>query len=247
MKKYLSVFYVIARESIFRISFMWLMFALWQAVVFYIEINSEHVQKTMLIAEAFSNYNEEMCVPFLFSLAILLTGVLLAKTGLEFRTKTGYTLRRLRISEKQVFLMQSLYNCIMIFLLFVFEAALCFILSHWGKAFIDPQFITSQTVYLTFYSSEFISNMFAGRDIIILVRNIMMIATVGFNLSLFSYSWRRGKKYLFGLLVLTAVALLFWWCPDYNYVENITFLVTALGSLLIALGIAHTRREAYDT
>lgn len=247
MKKYLSVFTVIARESIFRISFLWLISAVLQTAVFYFEMNSEHVQQTRLIAEAFSPYEDKICIPLIFALTLLLTGILLLKTGMEFRTKTGYTLRRLLISEKKVFVIQSIYNCIMIFLLFVFEAVLCFIFSNWGTTFIEPQFITNQTVYITFYSSEFISNMFAGRDIMILVRNIIIIATLGFNLSLFSYSWRRGKKYLFGVLVLVAAAVLFLWSPDYDYIEDITFSVTALGSLVIALGIARTRREAYDT
>lgn len=247
MKKYLSVFSVIARESIYRISLLWLISAALQTAVFYVEMNSEHVQKTRLIAEAFSPYGDKICIPLIFALTFLLTGILLMKTGMEFRTKTGYTLRRLLISEKQVFVIQAVYNFIMILLLFVFETALCFILSNWGTAFIDAQFITNQTVYLTFYSSEFISNMFAGRDVMLIVRNIIIMLSVGVNLSLFSYSWRRGKKYIFGVLVLVVAGVLFWWSPDYSYVEDITFSAVALGSLLIALGVAHTRREEYDS
>ncbi len=247
MKKYLSVFSVIARESIYRISLLWLISAALQTAVFYFEMNSEHIQQTRLIAEAFSPYGDKICIPLIFALTFLLTGILLMKTGMEFRTKTGYTLRRLLISEKQVFVIQAVYNFIMVLLLFVFETALCFILSNWGTAFIDAQFITNQTVYLTFYSSEFISNMFAGRDIMILVRNLVIMASLSFNLSLFSYSWRRGKKYIFGVLILVAASLLFWWSPDYDYVDDITLSVTAVGTLLIALGIVRARREEYDT
>ena len=247
MKKYLSVFFVIARESIYRISFLWLISAIFQIAAFYFEMFTEHMLSTKLIGEAFAPYGDRICIPLIFALTILFTGILLMKTGMEFRVKTGYTLRRLRISEKQVFVIQSFYNSMMILLLFMLETALCFFLAEWGTTFIDPKYIANQTVYLAFYSSEFISNIFAGRDVMILVRNIIVMVTVGVNLSLFTYSWRRGKKYIFGVLVLIVAAVIFWWSPDYSYVEDITFSVAVLGSLLIALGVARTRREEYDS
>ncbi len=248
MKKYLSVFAVTARESIWRISFLWLISAVLQTVFFYREMFSEKVQGTRLVSEAFSPYEDKITVPVIFALTLLLTGILLMKTGMEFRTKTGYTLRRLRITEKQVYLIQSSYNCLMIFLLFLFETAFCFALVNWGTTFFDPKYITNQTVYLTFYSSEFLQNMFAGRNILKAARNIFIIISLGFNLSAFSYLWRRGSKYIFGVVLLVACSFLFWWSPDYGgYAEDVGFLITAVGMLITALSIVKSRREEYDT
>lgn len=247
MKKYLSVFTVIARESIWRIPILWIVSALLQTAVFYLNMFSERVLENKFLSDAFNAYTDELCLPFVFFLTLLLTGLLLMKTGMEFRTKTGYTLRRLRISEKQVYVIQSIYNCLMIFLLFIFEVSLCFALANWGTTFIKADYITNQTVYLTFYTASFLQEIFAGRNIVAVIRNILIILSLGFNLSAFSYLWRRGSKYIFGILVLSAAVFLFWVSPGLSYVENIPVTVTAVGTLLIALGIVRSRREEYDS
>lgn len=247
MKKYLSVFTVIARESIWRLPVLWAVSALLQTAVFYTNMFSERVLDNKIISDAFNYYSDRIGLSYVFSFTLLLTGILLMKTGMEFRTKTGYTLRRLRISEKQVYVIQALYNCLMIFLLFVFEVSLCFALANWGTTFIRADYITNQTVYITFYSTSFIYEIFAGRNIVTVIRNILIILSLGFNLSAFSYLWRRGSKYIFGILVLSAAVFIFWTSPGFNYTENIPVALTAVGTLLIALGIVRSRREEYDS
>ena len=247
MKKYLSVFSLTARESMVKLAVVWILSAVWQGAVFYMNMMSARVQESKILSYAFGNYNDEISISYIFSFSLLITGIFLVKTGMEFRTKTGYTLRRLRISEKQVFVLQSAYNCFMIFMLFVFETVLCFFLLKWGETLIEQEFVTNQTTYLTFYTTSFLREVFGGRNVITIIRNIIIFASLGFNLAAFSYLWRRGSKYLFGLLVLAAAVFLFWMTPDFSYPENLTVTAVAVGSLLIALGIVKTRRKEYDT
>ncbi len=246
MKKYLSVFSLVARESMVRVSLLWALSAAVQTAVFYKQMFSDRVVNDKFLSEAFSYDNDELCLPFVFFLTLLLTGLLLMKTGMDFRTRTGYTLRRLRISEKQIYVIQSAYNCLMIFMLFVFETALCFFLAKWGTTFIETELVTNQTVYLTFYTASFLKEIFAGRNIVTVIRNLFFIASMGFNLSAFSYLWRRGSKYVFGVLVLVAAAIIFWVSPDFEYIENIPVTVVAVGTLIIAIGMVRSRREEYD-
>lgn len=247
MKKYLSVFSVIARESIWRISLLWIASAALQTVSFYREMLSENVQSSKMVAKAFTSYEDNITVPVLFALTMLLTGILLMKTGMDFRTRTGYTLRRLRITEKQVYLLQSVYNSLMLFILFLFEVALCFVLVNWGTSFIEPEYVTNQTVYLTFYSSEFLSDMFAGRDIINILRNLLMIISLGFNLSCFAYMWRRGRKHILGALLLVIWSFMFWWCPGFGNFENAAISVASAGMLIAAAGIVRSGGKEYDS
>lgn len=247
MKKHLSVLIVTARESIWWVSIIWLISAVLQTIFFYNEMNSEHVTETRLVSEAFNPYTDRITVPVIFAFTFLITGIILMKTGMEFHTKTGYTLRRLRITEKQVYIIQSVYNCIIIFILFLFETAFCFFLISQGVKHIDPQYITPQMIYLTFYRTGFLQNVFAGRNILKILRNILIILSLGFNISAFSYLWRRGVKYIFGIILLVTCSFLYWWSPDYGgYAEDISFLITALGMLLTAAGIIRTRRKEYD-
>ena len=246
MKKYLSVFSVIARESIWRITFLWIASAVLQTVFFYKTMLSES-QGFRLVEQAFMPATDSIKVPMLFALTILLTGALLMKTGMDFRTRTGYTLRRLRITENQVYLLQSLYNCLMLFILFLFEVALCFVFVNWGTTFFEPEFITNQTVYLAFYSSEFLSDMFAGRDIINLLRNLLMIASMGFNISCFSHMWRRGRKHILGVLLLIIWAFMFWWCPGFGIYENIIISAVSVGMIIAAVSMVRSGGKEYDS
>lgn len=247
MKKYLSVFSVIARESMVKISVLWVISAVLQTVFFVREMVRGKANDTKLISYAFDLFDDKIGLPVVFGVTVLLMGILLIKTGMEFRTKTGYTLRRLRITEKQIFVIQAVYNCVMLFMLFVFEAALCFFLVTWGTTRIDAELVTNQTVYLTFYTTGFLKEIFAGRNIVTAIRNIIFIIALGFNLSAFSYLWRRGSKYIFGVLVLVVCAFIFAAGTGLSYTENIPLSVTAVGVLLIALGIVKSRREEYDT
>lgn len=246
MKKYLSVFSLTARESMVKLTIVWILSAVWQGAVFYMNMMSARVQESKILSYAFGNYNDEISISYIFSFSLLITGILLMKTGMEFRTKTGYTLRRLRISEKQVFLMQSVYNCLMIFMLFLFEVALCFFLADWGTTFMESGYVTNQTVYLTFYTADFLQELFAGRNIVTVIRNILIIASLGFNLSAFSYLWRRDCKYIFGVLVLISCVALYWGAPGFTYAENLIITAAAVGTLLIALVIVRSRRKGYD-
>lgn len=248
MKKCLSVFTLTARESIWHLSVLWMLSSVLQAVFFYNEMNSSHVRETMLLSEAFRPYDDRITVPLIFAVTLLLSGIILIKTGMEFRTKTSYTLRRLRITEKQIFIIQSAYNCIMILVLFLFETALCFLLVNQGTRLIAPQYITNQTTYLTFYSAGFLHTVFAGRNILTAARNILIILSFGFNTAAFTYLWRRGSKHIFGILFIVACSFLYWWSPaDYGHEVDIGFIITALGMLLTAIGVVHSRREEYDT
>lgn len=249
MKKYLSVFSVIARESILRISFLWIVSAVFQTIIFYTEMNfSDNVRESNLISEAFFSYSDKISVPLIFELTLLITGILLMKTGMEFRTRTGYTLRRLAITEKQVYLLQTAYNCLMIFIMFISEVSLCFALVNWGKTLIEPQLVTNQTVYLCFYSSGFLQNLFAGRNILIIVRNLLVIISLSFNLAAVPFMWRRGSKYIPGILLLAAFSFLFWWAPEYGTnAENAGILLLATGMLIAAVSTVFSRRKEYDT
>ena len=246
MKKYLSVLTVVARESLFRITALWTASAVLQTVLFYFAVLSEDVQKTQVLYRAFEY---KQWISGAFVLTLLLTSVLLMKTGMEFRTKTGYTLRRLLISEKKVFLIQGAYNCLMLFLLLFFEFVLMFALMNYGTLLIEEKYITNQTVYVGFYASDVLHNVFAGRDIVMVFRNVFMMTSLGFNLSAFTMSWRRGKKYIAGIILLVIICFLFFAVSpsmQYGISTEISYLVFSVFMLAAALIISLRRSECYD-
>ena len=245
MKKYLSVFSLVARESIFRIAFLWIFSAIAQAYSFFYALIYKDVQRSLNFSRAFTD--SDISVDAIFTITILLTALLLIKTGTEFRTKSGYTLRRLRIDERNVFLIQSVYSTIMLFLLILFEVVLAFVLLKVGFTRFEEGRITNQTMYLSFYESDFLKNVFCGRDILRIVRNILCVAALGISLSAFTFMLRRREKFIPAILFLAAFASIFLFCPNISYLEwDIGFIISAAIMIVWSLSAVMKRGKEYD-
>ena len=245
MKKYLSVFTLVARESLYRISLLWVLSALAQTVSFYYAVIYKDVQSTMAFSRAFAYDGISPAV--IFGITVLLTGLLLMKTGMEFRTKSGYTLRRLRMEEKKVFLVQSAYNSIILFMLLLSEVVLIFILINAGYLRFDEKFVTNQSVYLSFYESPFVQNVFCGKDILRAARNILMVLSGGVSLSAFTFLWRRNKKFIPAVLLLAVLALSFTMGAGISDVEfDAGILLAAAVMLFWSVYAVMKRGKEYD-
>lgn len=201
MKKHLSVFSLLARESIYKIFLLWIFSFATQAIIFMIQIEKQLSAELPSIKNTF----EGAFIHIIFFIFFVIMLLLLTKTGMQFSSKTGYTLRRLRISEKSVFLWQSLYNFIMVFLTLLFEIALCFILANAAANKLPSQFITHQSVYIAFYDCAFLQNLFAGVDTARIIRNIITVISLALNCAAFSYLIRRNKK-LYSLIIVIALS-----------------------------------------
>ncbi len=220
MKKYLSVFYLTARESIYKISLLWLISGILQSVSLAVFLVT---QPTLPKVSLFS---EKAYLPVFFSVTLVLTAVLLAKTGMQFNSKTGYTLRRLLVSEKAVFVLQTVYNFMMLFILLLFEVLLIFLLLTAGKNALSEEFISVQTEYKAFYGDLFIHNLFAGRDVLRIARNILTLFSLGINLSAFSFLFRRNQKWLGAVIMIAVAVIVFVSKPSISSFESDIFLLT---------------------
>ena len=245
MKKYLSVFTLVARESLYRLPILWIFSALLQAVSFFVTVKGEYIQENMKIYEAFYSY--ESLSAIIFVLTLLFTGLVLIKTGMEFRSRSGYTLRRLLISERKVFLLQSLYNSIMLFMLLLFEFLLVFILMTAGYGMLEDKFVTNQSVYLGFYGSEFVQNLFAGRDLLRAVRNLLLTVSLGINLSAVTFFMRRSKKHFIGVIYLIFCTAIFILPSEIGAVGSDIFsIAVSLPAAAVSLAAVARGSEAYD-
>ncbi|MBR3767786.1 MAG: hypothetical protein IKL10_06060 [Clostridia bacterium] len=234
MKKHISVFSLIARESIYRIFFVWLLSAGVQITVFLSvlkNLKEDYIPSlTQIIDKSYINV--------FFFVTIIAVAVFLCKTGMQFNSKTGYTLRRLLISEKAVFGWQCLYNIIMLMLTWLLEVVLCFMLLKIGTNLLPEEFITNQSIYLAFYQTQFIQNLFAGRDIARIIRNILTVISLGVSFAAFSYQWRRGKKWL---VAPFATAVLLFYVMNiselgYDIASIFAMLIILFSSLITVLG-----------
>ncbi len=244
MKKHLSVFSLTARESIYRIFFVYLLSGIVQAAAFiFMAEKLAGIQEVPSINDVFNlSY-----IRYIFFVFLLIIFILLSKTGMQFSSKTGYTLRRLNITEKSVYIWQSVYNFIILLITVLFEVVLCFFLSSAAARILPEEFITGQSIYIAFYENYFLQNLFAGRDIVRIVRNILALISLSVNFAAFSYLFRRGKKWI-GAVIVTAVSfILFVRNQDISYLsEDVALISFFVIMTFAAITAVCLRGEQYD-
>ena len=139
---------------------------------------------------------------------LLLITILLCRTGCEFGSKCGYTLRRLMVSERQIFFWQAVYNTGIYLLFWAVEMA---VLLGLGFYYIKRQGFTEleqQLLFLTTYRSALFHSLLPLRDVSRWVCTAVLFAGLGVTSAAFPIR-HRYKKYT-GEVVLLVGAMLFW-------------------------------------
>lgn len=202
MKKYLSVFAMLARGSIWRVLLLLCLMAAGQCGRFLHRLQNElilyesHVQQFAEEAEELTRLEQFFdftTVSGTFAAAFLLVCIVLCLPGCGWGTVCGYTVRRLRISERAVFVMQALYNAMVFVILWAAEVLICLLLCHAYVTSADPSLVSHQTVGLAFYRNNFLHSLLPMADITVWFRNVIMLAVLSLAAASFPYKQRRGK------------------------------------------------------
>lgn len=200
MKKYISVFCLIMRESFFKIFALIILSLAVQASLVFFCMPIAAGEEIPSVTAVFDMSK----IHIVFYVLITALAVLLCKTGMQFRTSVGYTLKRLRIREESIFFIQCIYNFLIISIAVLLEVILCFYLASFAADNLPEKFITTQSVYLAFYKTQFIQNLFAGRDVLRIIRNIIGMLAFSCNCGALSFLYRRGKKW-FGIAIILPI------------------------------------------
>ena len=202
MKKYLSVFAMLARGSIWRVLILLCLMAAGQCGRFLHRLQNElilyesHVQQFAEEAAELTRLEQFFdftTVSGTFAAAFLLVCIVLCLPGCGYGSVCGYTVRRLRISERAVFIMQALYNAMVFVILWAAEVLICLLLCHAYVTSADPSLVSHQTVGLAFYRNNFLHSLLPMADITVWIRNVIMLAVLSIAAASFPYKQRRGK------------------------------------------------------
>lgn len=131
---------------------------------------------------------------WIFGAAALLMTLLLCRTGMERRTKPGYLLMRLSVSERWVFVWQSVYNVFCYFLLWAWQILTGMLLCLLYTKLAPPEFITGQTVFLAWYRSDFFHSLLPMEEGLIWFKNAMLALALGIAAARYPMGQRRGSK-----------------------------------------------------
>ena len=241
MKKQLSVFNLMATSSIYKITGL---FALMGIIEFFlfrmIMLAGPAETGTFHIEYVFQNSR----IPWVFAAAFVLLTILLCLTGYETSSKQGYTLMRLSVSEKQVFGIQALYNTLCYILFCSIQLLIVFLLGFYFTKNAPAEYVTNQTMFLAFYRSDFLHALLPYEDIIIWVKNILLVLSLGICTAGFTMAQRKGKR-AYELILIIGTAIVFFQAPlDKAEITIFCFLLCIVCAGLTLLRVR--KKEGYD-
>ena len=236
---------LMARSSFYKILLILAAMAAVETGLFY---------KTMMYAAGVSSeYMGISCIEavlresrviWVFAVSFLLISLALCRTGCEFRSRQGYTLKRLALSEKGVFFWQTAYNTCCYIILWGVQLILALIFCRIYLSMPEAASSSHQTVFAAFYRSSFLHNLLPLDESIVYIRNIVLAAALGFSSAVFSYKQRRGG---YGAqIIILAASSLFFFNRNMGSFDYCGLLIIISGFVIVQTVIYVLRKEDMD-
>ena len=235
MKKHISLWMLIARSSVYKVLILLLATAVAGAAVLF--FGGWHKAD---LYRAVSGHS-------VFSACLLILCVILCRSLCRQGGQLTYTMRRLRISDKQVFWMQAGYNSVCFALLYMVQAL---VYVAFSALYLRAHPTGHQTLFVTAYQYEGFHMVFPLENPLMWASNIILLAGLSICTAAYPFRQRRGRRSL-STYVMLAVVLFFRFILGEEqhlgisaaaYCIPATLLVAAI-SLAGVLGI---EEEAYD-
>ncbi len=203
MKKYISVMMLIMRANLYRA--FGILLGTWavQTVLFFLIMRRE-MPRADVLGLNLERLVEKSGAVWVFAVAFVWITIFLCRMGCAYGTKTGYTLKRLSIDEKSVFLCQSAANSLYFLLFWFLEAVFAYLLCKIVCVKIPHTGI--QSVLLAFYRDPFLHSLLPLAELSLWVRNVVLVLALGVSTAAFSWHQRRGKSGVgVGVVVLITI------------------------------------------
>lgn len=201
MKRHLSIWMLMARSTIYKVLGLFLGLIAVDGVLFARTLQQEEqrlnpvtsILPENLIAPSLERVMESSYFSLAFGVCLLALTAVLCLTGCEFSVKQGYTLRRLCVSQREIFVWQMIHNAVCYFLLWAVQAGVAFAVCRVYTARY-PDWVNGQTVFLAFYRDSFLHSLLPLADVWRWVRNAVLCVTLGMCSAAFPVLQRRGRR-----------------------------------------------------
>lgn len=219
MKKHLSVLMLQVRSVIYKLLLLFIVMTaaevllFWRRLEYVLKIDMSAAEKAV-DGEMYNPYGgiemilDDSHIAWVFLVAFVLTGILLCRVGCEIGSKQGYTLRRLRVSEPQVFMWQAVCNVGCYLLLWLVQVAVMIGLCYMYTVSADPLMVGEQTVFLAFYRNDLLHNLLPLEETLLWIRNAIMVIGLGMAAACYPYRQRR-KSHGIEIIALTVFSIIF--------------------------------------
>ena len=204
MKKYLSVFMLIARCSIYKVFGLLILMAGCEFLAFSCKLSAGKGDLYVL-EDVFSGGFCDLI--FFICAAVLL--FLLSRMGTFKGVKTMYTLSRLSVSKKCVFWIESLYDTLCFIILWLFQVVLAVGLCYYYIHAAGSESATEQTIFLAFFRNVFLHSLLPFDEPFSLICNLLLALVIGITIAQIPWSERSNKMSFFTLYIIFVVHNIF--------------------------------------
>lgn len=191
MRKHMSVFMLFIRSSLYKTIVLCLLMAAaqWGVYLFLTDINSIWLE----------DLADEGAYKWIFAAFSTALTLVLVNSCTGRKGKPVYTVARLSIRQRGVFFWQAVCNILLLVLLFSCEIFVMLGIAAHFVANAPETAVTSQSLFLAFYRSDFLHSLLPMEYEIRWARNIIMIFGMAVVCAWSSFQMRRGKIGLFAL------------------------------------------------
>ena len=219
MKRYLSVFEMITRSSIYKVLLVIVAMVATEIVFFY---NAFSAQEGV----SFEFYVDKSYYSIIFQVAYILVTIMIVLPGMNIGSIQSYTLQRLSIKESRIFWVQALYNlCAYVLLWGVQLAVILGSFVYYQNSLPEGAIVSNQTLFLAFYRGMFMHSILPLEDgpgwwVIVLIAITTTFAAANFT------RLQRVGKFGFELLIMIAAVCVYFPRP-LGY--DLSFILVAIG------------------
>ena len=229
MKKHLSVIMLMARSSIYKVAALLITMAAVETGLFWYTLQQTEAGGSLHLEWAVT----ESGIGLIFGAAFLLLTYMICRTGSKNGSQPGYTLQRLSISEKTVWIWQSVYNLTCYLLLWAAQILISMVLSRIYLSQTPVTLIGEQTVFLAYYRNDFLHCIMPLDDIWIWIRNGILAAAMAMAAAQYPFRQRRGKAAR--LVIPMSCGMVAFFSRSLGEIVSDVFGITMA---LIAIGVA---------
>lgn len=229
MKKHFSVFGLYLSSSFYKVLGVIIISLGVQLALFYGQLSV--LDGDPLVYYGAEELIKNSHIPIVFALSLFAVTLIMSIFLGSGAANTGYTLRRLRISEKQVYFNHLAVNFFLYCLLWLAEIVLLVFLMKLYASRAPEEILSNQTVALAFYRSDFMHLIFPMRDWLGLIRNLFWVVALASLAAFFAFMSRR-KKLAVSMIIYTAVVAFA--CVTEEFEAGVNFMF-AIGGLLMMI------------
>ena len=224
MKRYISVFEMIARSSIYKVLLVISTMVFAEGFCFFLSMLSGSETN-------FSEYINQSQFPLIFKIAYVLVTIVIVLPGMNLGSTQSYTLQRLRIKENCIYWLQVLYNFFAYILLWGIQLVMIFVCAFIFQTYLPEGMAwNNQMLFFEFYRSAFMHSILPLEESIGWFMLLVVGVTTAMCTARFTKLQRQGK-FAGELLVLVAAVLLTF--PRYLGVDPTFIVVVMIGICII--------------